>query len=375
MDFTIPTTIRETKVHFPNTRGVIISLLENMWKNGYPLPRASNEVIEGCFKKLEHLRTLILDFPNKSIHPLFSDTQVFCEESRDTLESTIAELSTRRNSPNEFYTVYDILTNKEVYKDPSMRTILGTDEIEFHRVLKAATLVGEKNPDSDDLFHAIRHALIHYLLLSIPGFKWKACEDHHLLRIRLSSQHIIGKKAQHSQYFSLEKRSYMLFHSNGMNAGIPRYHLHAYTVYPDMEEEYIFNKFISDKNQSIYMNAFTYLFNLYLIGIPPKYVLLLDEKQIHDRNKTVALGIQNKIKIATGLHVFMDDHHVADCFAKSIRSKVEDAFNFWDKRKKDNKVRIQSDAQSIHFAKKLGILPIPAKVKEMMYGLIGDENF
>lgn len=66
----------------------------------------------------------------------------------------------------------------------------------------------------------------------------------------------------------------------------------------------------------------------------------------------------------------IDEQQVADCFAKTIRPKVESAFNRWDFRSSSGLIRINSDTEAVQYAKRLGLLPIPPLIKDLLFEMV-----
>lgn len=358
------------RVEFPSLRELLIRLIVKYHDSGYQSGMSRDALIQFIFKKIEQLRESIINYDQKLISELTENASVSLEKSSDTLESLIRELKSKRRTSNEFFTIFDINRGKEVYYDERLQSVLGIHPENFQ-----SSVLGEENPAQsiyywDDVYHVLRHAMISYSVLAIPGLKWSSQRDHNLVRFRMNSAVSSKDSLRKLPYVTVEKRCYLVYNNESEKSDAPLYHYDEISIYPHMPLEYVTRVFVSKDGQSEYINAYCYLFNLYLIGLSPKYLLILDEGQHHDRNKAIAVSFQKNIKQATGLDVEFDDHKIADCFAKTIRKKIEDVINLWEHRKNSDKVKIRSDMQAVHGAKKLGLLPIPHLVKDMLYNMI-----
>jgi hypothetical protein len=86
-----------------------------------------------------------------------------------------------------------------------------------------------------------------------------------------------------------------------------------------------------------------------------------------DRNKAVAARLEENVFKNTGIEAQFEEQAVADCFAKTIRPRMEQTINAWEFRKKDDFCILESDAQAMQAAKSLGLLPIPEKILKTIY--------
>ena len=89
-----------------------------------------------------------------------------------------------------------------------------------------------------------------------------------------------------------------------------------------------------------------------------------------DRNKAIAARIQEHIFKNTGIDTLLEEQAVADCFAKTIRPRMEQTVNAWEFRKADDLCHLESDAAAVQTAKALGLLPIPEKVLKSIYAAV-----
>ncbi|MBS0644996.1 MAG: hypothetical protein JSR97_00190 [Verrucomicrobia bacterium] len=358
------------KVAFPLLRELLVGLIRKFHTLGYcggvPLEELTNLILS----QTEYLKISIFNYKEGGIDEVIKESKCDLSSSIDSLQAIIQRSKESWQSPNEFFLLFDIAKGKEAYIDEKINEVLGISPDEF----KVASL-DLHNPSSsiyyeEDVYHVLRFAMISYFILALPCFKWSSQSDHTLVRFRLKTNKSRIEAVQKLPYITVEKRCYLVYDNVNHRIGMPQYHFDIFSVYPHLPINYVTTTFVTKDNQGEYINSLAYVLNMVLIGIPPKYVLLLDERQRHDRNKMVAKSLCNAILHRTGKQIELDEHQVADCFAKTIRQRVEDAFNTWDFRSLRNRVIINSDTESVLYAKKLGLLPIPALVKDMLYEMV-----
>lgn len=358
------------RVAFPLLRELLIGLIGKFHKLGYCGGMPLEDLTSHILSRAGYLKSSILNYREGRIDEVGKEAKCDLASSKDNLQAIIQRLKESWQSPNEFFTIFDITAGKEAFVDERISEVLGILPEEF----KVASL-DITNPSAsiyfeEDVFHVLRFAMISYFILALPCFKWSSQSDHTLVRFRLSTRNSRLESIRKLPYISVEKRCYLIYDNVNHQIGMPQYHFDIISIYPHLPINYVTNTFVTNDNQGEYINSLTYMLNMFLIGIPPKFLLLLDERQRHDRNKSVANSLCKTIKQKTGKHIEIDEHQVADCFAKTIRSKVEEAFNTWDFRVLPNRLNITSDSESVLYSKKLGLLPIPPLVKDMLYQMV-----
>jgi hypothetical protein len=192
-------------------------------------------------------------------------------------------------------------------------------------------------------------------------------EDQYRVRFRVGTAKSRIPAIRNQEYVALEKLCFLFYDKTMDGSTRPIYHFDKWLVYPESEFEYVRPSWLSSANRQVFLNDLLYLINAYIIGIPSQYLLYLHERSRNDRNKTVANSISNNLKLYANIDHNIDEHQVADCFAKTIRNRVSQAMNRWDKRKLDDMLDISNDQEAVHYAKVLGILPIPKNVLEGLY--------
>lgn len=364
----------KTRIAFPTLRETLMNLVKEVDAHGFCPGMKLDELTDHIFKRMDRLRQVISTYAGGKMGEVLSLGKYWPTLSDAGMAAVIANLKSRWQSPNEFFTIFDIAKGTEAYVDKRVADILGITAAQF----KAATLDVAHPSQSiyyeEDACHLLRFGLISYFMLSLPSLRRSAQWDHNLFRFRLSTKSSCIDAIRKLPYITVERRCYLASDALQGSKSLPAYHYDLWSVYPHLPIEYVTNTFITKDHQGEYMNAFAYLLNMYLIGISPKYILLLDERQLHDRNKSVANSLSHKIKLKTGRYLELDEHQVADCFAKTIRLKVEEAINSWNFRPLHNRISIDSDRESVRYAKKLGLLPIPLFVKHMLYDMVAQHN-
>lgn len=286
-------------------------------------------------------------------------------ESSYLLEDVISSINHASIHSNEFCSVFDIAAGEHVYVSPHIKDVLGIDPSYFN----LSSFLGV-NPDvslyhEDDIMHILRFATCAYQILSIPGLEFKSMRDFHQARFRVNVSNSSIAEIRALGHVMLEKRTYWI---NPKKEDIQERNMllfYRWSVYHSSNFDGIEHLFVSDLVRAPFMQDFWYLFHAYLLGISPKFILMLDARRNYDRNKAIALYMNEQIEKHTGIKSCLDEGQVADCFAKTIRPKIAEAITIWEKREKD--LVISSDQEAVSYAKRLGLLPIPKRVLEMMY--------
>jgi len=364
----------KTRIAFPSLRETLMCLIKEVDARGFCPGMSLDELTDHIFKRMDRLRQTISTYAEGKMGEVLSAGKYLPALSEAGMAAVITNLKGRWHAPNEFFTIFDIAKGTEAYVDERVADILGLTAEEFRTTNLDIHHPAQSIYYEEDACHVLRFGLISYFMLSLPGLRCSAQWDHNLFRFRLSTNRSRIEAIRKLPYLTVERRCYLACEVGQGNKSIPAYHYDLWSVYPHLPVEYVTNTFITKDHQGEYMNAFAYLLNMYLIGISPKYILLLDERQLHDRNKSVANALCDKIKLKTGREIELDEHQVADCFAKTIRLKVEDAINAWNFRPKNNRISIGSDRESVRYAKKLGLLPIPLFVKNILYDMVAQHS-
>ncbi len=353
----------KTRVQFPGQKDVLRKLIDDYLNEGFQIDKSGEELTLLLLKKFEECQKANDHFIDSG-----AKQKPFNEKEEDMIASNFALLP--KPDANEFYTIAAPFHSEEIFPDDRITKLLGIPLTGFSTLGSVRQGPNHFVALPEDLNHSSRFDFIAKLVYSLSWFDVIANRDHYMTQFRINTSMSQINSIRNLEYVTVEKKCYPFFDNEvQVNRG-PIYYINKYSIYTDLEMDYIAKTFVSGEKQSIYMNAFTYLLNLHLVGIPPKYILMLDERQLHDRNKSVASSMQLKINNDGNRSIEFDEHKIADCFAKTIRHRVSEAFNCHEKRKNGHRINIKSDAESVHYAKKIGLLPIPARVKKIMYDLI-----
>lgn len=298
-------------------------------------------------------------------------SNVNCEPNPDNnLEKSLDILKQSALNSNEFYSIYDLSISEHVYVQDRVAEILGIKPEQF----KVATFIGA-NPEvslfyEHDILHILRFATIVYQVLSIPGLEFKALSDFHQARFRIDVSQSSKKELRELGHIMLEKRTYWVT-EKPKNEKYDRINLlYRWSVYHPNQFNGIEHYFVTDLFRSEYMQDFAYLLHAHLLGIPTKFILMLDSRLSNDRNKAIAAEISENIKKYSQISFEIDEGQVADCFSKTIRNKIGEIITIWEHRSRP--VTITSDIEAAQEARRMGLVPIPRRVKEFIYRNISE---
>ena len=271
---------------------------------------------------------------------------------------------------NEFHSIFDIPTASNSFVSERINSVLGISPEDFTTVRMYGMLPEGGFHHPEDLLHVLRWGNIAYIVLGIPGFVFRANDDHYLIRHRMNVKSSSIKELREKEFVLIEKRCYLAHDTYTGELLKPAIHLDRWTVLDSVKSHYVHPMFVTSPNQSNAMNAMMYLLNALMLNFPVRFLLLMNERMEHDRNKAVANRVCEKIEYYSGMAPEIDDQKVADCFAKTIRPKMEDLINVWEAS--PTKIQIRSDSEAVKAAMRLGLLPIPPFVERLIYKGITD---
>ncbi|MCC6599354.1 MAG: hypothetical protein IT223_01615, partial [Crocinitomicaceae bacterium] len=271
---------------------------------------------------------------------------------------------------NEFYSIYDLEKEKFLTVDPKVLEVLGIGS----NSVTIQSLFG-MDPNQrlfyeEDVDHVARWAGIAYIVLAFPGFSFKAISDHYKVNFRVAINNSINPQINEAKIIMLEKKCYLVYDDKNPSNKEPRFHFDRWTVYDASQFEYVSPVFVTNLQQGTYMNALAYLLNAFLLEVPPKYIAIMEEKRKTDRNKAVANELNKNLLNYTGIEYEFDESQIGDCFAKSIRHKMAEIMRIWDRSSKN--ISVLSDQEAMQCARKLGLIPVPTLVKQLLYRNILD---
>ncbi len=356
-----------TRIDYPSWKSIIDSTIRLFEIATNQDAASMRKVCDEHIILIDKIRKVIQEKISE-FHPILAyeiSSQTACRTANSaSIEETMAILNKLKLNSNEFYSVFDASLKDQIIVDERIREILGIEPEQFR--MKALLGFDPDNPlfHPDDLFHSIRFGTIAYMVLSIPHLEFKPYVDFYRARFRVGTKASKITEIKNLEYVMLEKRAYMI-EDRKVGSPIAMQILYRWSVYAEDDFDGIKTYFVSDPLRSTYLHELWYLFHAYLLGISPKFILMLDARRNYDRNKAIALYMNEQIEKHTGIKSGLDEGQVADCFAKTIRPKIAEAITIWEKREKD--LVISSDQEAVSYAKRLGLLPIPKRVLEMMY--------
>ncbi|MFM9983695.1 MAG: hypothetical protein ACKVOK_00585 [Flavobacteriales bacterium] len=280
-------------------------------------------------------------------------------------EEAISTLKSMPIGANEFYTLFEVKVNEYTIVDPRIGDVLGVEPEDFNFMGILGVKPNALQIHPADLCHLSRSALIAYMVICTPGFKWKAMHDYYRARARVNVSRSKIKEVEETRWLTLEKEVYMGHQETKEQNFIPVYHFKRWKVYPESEYAGTRPYFGGDPYQSKFRNAYWYLLHAYMLDIPVKFILLLHERQTKDRHKAIALAISSEVRKYHPFITELDEGQVADCFAKTIRQKIGEAMSKWENR--STPMVISSDIEATTCAQTLGLLPIPHVVLDLIY--------
>lgn len=337
--------------------------------------KSSEPFNDGRFKLQDlNLRLKSLDIVKESIHN-FHPTQIIrtlaIGADSPELDSGYYDLEEQFKrsciAQNQFFTIYDIKQGWHKEIDPNINRALGLKPHEFSMLAMAG--LDSENPlyHRDDLYHMIRWASLAYMIFAFPGFNWDTLKDYYYVSYRVGSKRSSIETIRKARHVVLEKRCFPIFIKDADNVTKPVFHFDQWSVLDASNFEFVKPKWVTSSEQSYRVNSLFYLFNAYLLDIHVKYLLILNYKMQFDRNKAVAVKFCEDFKTFTGIEVEFDEIQVGNALSKTVRQKIETAYNLWDKRDITNRITVSSDSEAIHCARALGLLPIPNDLLELIF--------
>lgn len=283
-------------------------------------------------------------------------------------ESIIEYLENTKLGVNEFQTIYSTKEQKYIFVGNTLSSIIGIEPDEF-TIESFLGFAQDNFIHPEDLPHVVRYAGIAYTVLCLPCFTFKVNQDHYKVKFRSLFPKSRIESIQ-KQILSIEKKSFLTINESQSDLTFPNLHFDFWSVRTDDVSDIVSARFVSDFTQTEQMNCIAFILNAALLNFPIKYLMLLHERQYTDRNKDVAVNVNNQIRENTGLKSNITEQQVGDYFSKTIRKKIGETFNKWSQSiGRENPL---SEPQAIHQAQKLGLLPIPDKIKALIYSRVGE---
>jgi hypothetical protein len=356
---------------FPTWKALINELLIN-WSEERKLDkRVVQQMSKSYLKKLSLVKSRIRRDPAIVVMSTLVDPEGVYSGGGSMMQ-VVEGLGSIRLGKNEFFAVYDTIERKYVYVDPIIEEVLGIAPTEFC-VESVLGLLPENNIcKQDDSAHMIRWAGIAYLILSLPGFSFNSFSDHYCVGVRINTSFSRRKDLADVGEAVMRKQCYLAVSQNEGGMDIPRYHVDRISINDRSSFEYVKPRFESDFVQSKYLNALAYLINCMLLDVDPKFVIMLEEKSRQERNKAIAEAINARLNQRTNINYRYTENQVADCFAKTIRSRVSSAINSW--QKPVEMIEVLSDSDAVECSRQLGILPANPEVMDLIFRSLDERS-
>lgn len=214
-----------------------------------------------------------------------------------------------------------------------------------------------------DQYHLQRWFSIAYYLMSLNIFNWPAVNCRLRVRARLRTKQS-DLSLNKNEYIGIERNCTLHVAEDNSK---PLLQTEQCQIIPYGEFHYVEIGWIASPEVQEYLTDFTYLVNAYLLRIPVAQILMLESKSKLERYKAIARKMNSRIEMHAGFEADLDEHQIADAFGKTIRKRISEAINQWDFRSKETNVNITSDNEAVHYAKKLGLLPIPRNIKRLAF--------
>jgi hypothetical protein len=358
----------KSKLQFPSWKAVFADVLENARLLHPDNFDARTPDCRGIVDELNLLREVIL---SRNIELLFSHVPNYSGTytSDCNLEEVLARFKSMPIRPNEFYAVFDLQKAQYREMDAKLDTLLGfkPEEFDVPALMLKDSFTHIFHPR--DHYHMLRWACLAQAMVAARIFRWNSMEDQFRIRFRVRTQKSNIASYRAHEFITLEKLCF-LFNDETPDGCKPSMHIDKWLIYDRSEFEHVRPSWISSLDRQGNLNSVLFLLNAALINFPVQYLVYLHERSMADRNKAIAARIQEHIFKNTGIDTPLEEQAVADCFAKTIRPRMEQTVNAWEFRKADDLCHLESDAAAVQTAKALGLLPIPEKVLKSIYAAV-----
>ncbi len=357
---------KKSRLIYPNLKSVIVEIITNA-KAQFPEEfEPGFNRYDSIFEKLDLVHKVIQEKDPVNLILFLGDAEAKYQAhySYNDVSHQFKHISVR---PNEFYAIFNLYDFRHEEVDPNISRILGIAPKDFN--LPAMAGWDEKNPlfHRRDNNHVLRWASIAYYMFTLKLLRWTSMEDQYRVRFRVGTDISKIASIRDQKFVALEKLCFLFYDKTQDGSTRPIYHFDKWLVYPESEFDFVRPSWLSTGTRQTFLNDFLYLINAYMINIPVQYLIHLHERSLTDRNKVVAQNMNVSLKRFANIDGSVEEQQVADCFAKTIRNRVTQAMNAWDKRKQGDLLNIDNDHEAVHYAKALGLLPIPKNVLECMY--------
>jgi hypothetical protein len=355
----------KTKLHFPSWRAILGDILDQARLKNPEHFDARSIDSRGIVDELEGLRQILL---SRNLNLLFAHSPQYRSTYTNTtqLDEVLAHFKTIPVRPNEFYAVFDLRTCFYREMDSKLDELLGLkpDDFNLPALMEKDSFTHIFHPR--DHYHMLRWACIAQAMVAARIFRWNSLEDQFRIRFRVRTQKSTLAAYRAHEFITLEKLCF-LYNDISEQGCSPALHIDKWLIFDRSEFDHVRPNWLSSIGRQDHLNATLYLFNAALVQFPVNYLVYLHERSLTDRNKVVATRLNDQLSKHTGLETQFEEHAMADCFAKTIRPRMEQTVNAWEFRKAGDFCAFESDSQAIQAACNLGLLPIPENVLKAIY--------
>jgi hypothetical protein len=353
------------KLYYPSWKATLTEVSEAA-KAKYPEQWVNQPVpYSATMAGLEVLREVLT---TRNLELLFSATPPFQGEytAGESLDTIMTRFKSAPIRPNEFYAVFDLHACRYLEMDSKLDELLGFGPDDFN----VPALM--KNDAYTHIFHVrdhhhmLRWACLAQMMVASHMLVWRSLEDQFRIRFRVRTQKSTLASYREHEYITLEKLCF-LYNEEHQDTVLPKLHIDKWLIYDRSEFEQVRPVWISSMDRQSILNDALYLFNAALIDFPVQYLLYLQERSTADRNKAIAERLNAHILAYSGIEAQLDEQQIADCMAKTIRPRIAQAVNTWEHRKPHDLCTVDSDLQAVEAARSLGLLPIPDRIRKVLY--------
>lgn len=353
------------KLYYPSWRSVLTETSETA-KAKHPEQWVNQSLtFQATFSGLEVLREVLT---TRNLELLFAATPTFSGEymAGESLKTIMSRFKSAPIRPNEFYAVFDLHACHYLEMDEKLDQLLGFSPEDFNvpSLMKndAYTHIFHVR----DHYHMLRWACLAQMMVASNMLVWRSMEDQFRIRFRVRTQKSSLASYREHEYLTLEKLCF-LYNEQHSNLVIPKLHIDKWLIYDRSEFEQVRPTWISSIERQSILNDVLYLLNAGLLDFPVQYLLYLQERSAVDRNKAIAERLNDQILRHAGIEAQLDEQQIADCMAKTIRPRIAQAVNQWEHRKPHDLCTVDSDIQAVEAARSLGLLPIPDRIRKILY--------
>lgn len=355
----------KSKLLFPSWKAVLSDLLDHARLGNTEDFDSRSADCRGIVDELGVLREIIL---SRNLELLFSHSPSYKSTytSNCNLEEVLEQFKSMPVRPNEFYAVFDLRTAHYREMDSKLDALLGLKPEDFNvpALMQKDAFTHIFHPR--DHYHMLRWACLAQSMVAARIFRWSSMEDQFRIRFRVRTQKSNIASYRAHEFITLEKLCF-LYNEETNEGCLPAMHIDKWLIYDRSEFDQVRPSWISTLDRQGHLNAVLYLFNAAMIQFPVQYLLYLHERSLVDRNKAIAARLNEHVMRSTGIEAQFEEQAVADCFAKTIRPRMEQTLNAWEFRKAGDLCQLESDVQAVQAARSLGLLPIPEKVINFIY--------